>query len=104
MKGGEELVSPLRGLTVLISPALISRVVRELCPPLCVWFISSMSKCPSWVTNTDPSSDICGNAPHLTLSAIERSIDSNLTTAMTLEYEVDCPVADIKFLPLVRLV
>ncbi len=32
MKGGDELVSPLRGSTVLISPPLIWRVVRELCP------------------------------------------------------------------------
>ncbi len=31
MRGGDELVLPLRGSTVLISPPLISRVVRELC-------------------------------------------------------------------------
>ncbi len=31
MRGGDELVSPLHGSTVLISPPLISRVVRELC-------------------------------------------------------------------------
>ncbi len=31
MRGGDELVLPLRGSTVLISPPLISRVVWELC-------------------------------------------------------------------------
>ncbi len=34
MRGGDELILPLRGSTVLISPPLISRVVRELCPLL----------------------------------------------------------------------